>query len=71
MTVQQPLVNTKLNILPFGTASISIRGGQDKVERKSEQRSQYIAPPTTNTEVEEIFFDGDNYYVPSTTGGNY
>lgn len=69
MTDQQPQVNVKLNILPFGTTIVSIKSTQGEIQRKSDDRSQYIAPPTTNTDLEEFYFDGDNYYVPSTTGG--
>ncbi|MGA2913507.1 MAG: hypothetical protein ABSE07_08325 [Methanoregula sp.] len=69
MTDQPPQVNVKVNILPFGTTSVSIKSTQGEVQKKSDDRAQYIAPPTTNTELVEFYFDGDNYYVPSTTGG--
>ena len=71
MTDHQPQVNVKVNILPFGTTTVSIRSTHCEIQRKSNDRPQYIAPPTTNTDLVEFYFDGDNYYVPSTTGGAF
>jgi len=56
--------------LPFGSATISIQNTQGTKHGKEGESPQYIASPTTNTDFEELFFDGNNNFgVPQTTSG--
>jgi hypothetical protein len=40
-----------------------------KQEKKVEYSQKYVEPATTNTGLFEIFFNGEQYIVPKTTGG--
>jgi hypothetical protein len=69
MKETQIKVNVNFRILPFGHASIEIKGHEEEKEVKGKQCPVYLEPKTTTPEVIEITFDGENYSVPKTTGG--
>ncbi len=62
-------VNINFKILPFGHARIEIKGGEMAREAKLEQVPKYSEPKTTNQQIIEITFGGEEYRTPKTTGG--
>lgn len=69
MNEAQIKVNVHFRIIPFGHASIGIKGHEaEKIVREKES-PVYAEPQTTNPQLIEITFDGENYTVPKTTGG--
>jgi hypothetical protein len=69
MKVPETKVNINFKILPFGHAQIEIRGGEETKEAKLECIPVYTEPKTTNQQIIEITFGGEEYRTPKTTGG--
>ena len=65
----QPRINISFKILPFGQATIEMKGGEQVKEEKIEQIPIYTESKTTDVKIIEITFGGENYIVPKTTGG--
>jgi hypothetical protein len=62
-------INVNFKIIPFGYISIEIKNNE---EYKKVQRTElpiYLEPKTTNPQLIEITFGGENYKIPRTTGG--
>jgi hypothetical protein len=62
-------INVNFRIIPFGHASIEIKGHEEEKELREKELPVYLEPKTTNIQLIEITFDGENYTVPKTTGG--
>ena len=62
-------INVNFRIIPFGHASIEIKGHEEEKELIEKELPVYLEPKTTNLQLIEITFDGENYTVPKTTGG--
>ena len=62
-------INVNLKIIPFGHASIEIRGRVDAKEKLEKKNPIYQQPTSTNPELIEITFGNGNYMIPNTTGG--
>jgi hypothetical protein len=62
-------INVNFRIIPFGHASIEIKGHEEEKELREKELPVYLEPKTTNLQLIEITFDGENYTVPKTTGG--
>jgi len=62
-------INVNFRIIPFGHASIEIKGHEEEKELREKELPVYLEPKTTNLQLIEITFDGGNYTVPKTTGG--
>lgn len=70
MKLLETKFNVSLKILPFGHAVVELRVSEEEVkEEKIEQTPFYTEPKTTDTNVIEISFGGENYKIPKTTGG--
>ena len=61
-------INANVIILPFGQAVVKVNGGQGVQEIKARPTDYYV-PETTNIQLIEITYGGDDYGVPKTTGG--
>lgn len=62
-------INVNFKIIPFGYASIEIKGHEEEKELREKEAPVYLEPKTTNPQLIKITFDGENYTVPKTTGG--
>jgi hypothetical protein len=62
-------INVNFRIIPFGHASIEIKGHEEEKELREKELPVYLEPKTTNLQLIEITFDRENYTVPKTTGG--
>jgi len=62
-------ISVNLRIIPFGHASIEIKGHEESKKLKERELPVYHELKTTNLQLIEITFDGENYTVPQTTGG--
>lgn len=62
-------INVNFRIIPFGYASIEIKGHEEEKELREKEPPVYLEPRTTNPQLIEITFGGENYTVPKTTGG--
>jgi hypothetical protein len=62
-------INVNFRIIPFGHASIEIKDHEEEKELREKELPVYLEPKTTNLQLIEITFDGENYTVPKTTGG--
>lgn len=69
MKEAQIKINVNFKIIPFGHASIEIRGREEEKEISEKEFPVYLEPKTTNPQLIEITFDGENYTIPKTTGG--
>ncbi len=69
MNEAQIKINVHVRIIPFGHASIGIKGHEAEEEVRKKESPVYTEPQTTNPQLIEITFDGENYTVPKTTGG--
>jgi len=69
MKILETKVNINFKILPFGHAQIEIKGGEWPREAKFERIPEYGKPKTTNQQIIEITFGGEEYRTPTTTGG--
>lgn len=69
MSEAQIKINVHVRIIPFGHASIEIKGHEAEKEVRKKESPVYAEPQTTNPQLLEITFDGENYTVPKTTGG--
>lgn len=69
MNISEMKVNISFRILPFGHAQIEIKGGEEIRKAKLERTSEYSEPKTTNQQIIEITFGGEEYRIPKTTGG--
>ncbi len=61
--------NVNVKIIPFGHISIEIEGHKEEKKEEEKELPVYLEPKTTNPQLIEITFDGENYSVPKTTGG--
>jgi hypothetical protein len=68
-TEPQMKINVNVRIIPFGHAEIQIKGHEEEKELGKKQAPTYLEPQTTNPQLIEITFGGENYIVPTTTGG--
>jgi len=64
-----PQIKINFRILPFGHVSIEVKGHEDKKEVREKESPVYFEPKTTNPQLIEITFGGENYKIPKTTGG--
>jgi len=62
-------INVNFKIIPFGHVSIEVEGHEEEKEVREKESPVYIEPETTNPQLIEITFDGENYKMPTTTGG--
>jgi hypothetical protein len=62
-------INVNFKIIPFGYASIEVKGREEEKEEREKESSVYSEPKTTNPQLIEITFGGENYGIPKTTGG--
>ena len=69
MKEAQIKINVNFRIIPFGHASIEIKGYEEEREAREKESPIYLEPKTTNPQLIEITFGGENYVVPKTTGG--
>jgi hypothetical protein len=69
MKETQTKINVNFRILPFGHASIEAGGFEEKRGVQEKEVPLYLEPKTTNPQLIEITFAGENYMVPKTTGG--
>lgn len=69
MKIPETKININFKILPFGHAQIEIKGAEGEKENRLERTAEYSEPKTTNQQVIEIIFDGQEYKIPKTTGG--
>ena len=69
MKEAQIKINVNFKIIPFGHASIELRGHEIEKEAEEKELPIYLEPKTTNPQMIEITFGGENYAVPKTTGG--
>ena len=67
--MKEPQIKINVRIIQFGHASIEIKGHEEVKEVKEKEPPVYLEPKTTNPQVIEITFGGENYIVPKTTGG--
>lgn len=68
MKETQMKINVNFRIIPFGHASIEIKGHGEEIEVIEKRPPIYLEPRTTNPELIEIIFGGENYIIPKTTG---
>jgi len=68
-TEPQIKINVNVRIIPFGHAEIQIKGHEEEKELGRREVPAYLEPKTTNPQLIEITFGGENYLVPTTTGG--
>jgi len=69
MRKSQIKINVNFKIIPFGHASIEIKGHEAEKETEEKESPVYFEPKTTNPQFIEITFGGENYKIPRTTGG--
>lgn len=69
MKMSQIKINVNFKIIPFGHASIEIKDHEAEKEEEEKESPVYLEPKTTNPQLIEITFGGENYKVPRTTGG--
>jgi hypothetical protein len=69
MKEAQIKINVNFRIMPFGHASIEVKGHEEEKEAREKESLVYLEPKTTNPQLIEITFGGENYTVPKTTGG--
>ena len=69
MKTSEQNVNINFKILPFGSAQIKIKGSEEIREAKLEKTSEYGEPKTTNHQIIEITYGGEEHRIPQTTGG--
>lgn len=69
MKEAQIKINVNFRVIPFGQASIEIRGYEEEKEVMEKETPVYLEPKTTNPQMIEITFGGKNYSVPQTTCG--
>lgn len=69
MKEAQIKINVNFRIMPFGHASIEVKGHEEEKEAREKESPVYLEPKTTNPQLIEITFGGENYTVPKTTGG--
>lgn len=62
-------ITVNLKIIPFGQVFLEIKGYAKKVETEKKGFPVYQEPKTTNLQIIEITFGGENYSVPKTTNG--
>lgn len=62
-------INVNFRIVPFGHISIELKTPEPLKNREKKEFPVYTEPRTTNPEVIEIIFGGENYTTPKTTGG--
>jgi hypothetical protein len=67
--MKEPQIKINVRIIPFGHASIEVKVHEEVKEVREKEPPVYLEPKTTNPEVIEITFGGENYSVPKTTGG--
>ena len=70
MKEEQIKININFKMIPFGYASIELKGCEEEKEINEKKLPVYIEPKTTNPELIEIIFRGEDYIVPKTTGGS-
>ena len=69
MKAAEAKINVNFKIIPFGHATIEIKGHEEEKELREKESPVYLEPKTTNPQLIEITFGGENYTVPKTTGG--
>jgi hypothetical protein len=69
MMIPGSKVNVNFKILPFGHRYFEIKSEGEIREVKIKQPQEYSEPRTTNHQIIEIIFGGDDFKVPKTTGG--
>lgn len=69
MKEAQIKINVNFRIIPFGHASIEVKSYEEEKEVREKESPIYLEPKTTNPQLIEITFGGENYTVPKTTGG--
>jgi len=69
MKEAQIKVNVNFRMIPFGHTSIEVKGHEEEKEVREKEFPVYLEPKTTNPQLIEITFGGENYGVPKTTGG--
>jgi len=69
MKEPQIKINVNFKIIPFGHASIEVKGHEEEKEAREKESPVYLEPKTTNPQLIEITFGGENYKIPRTTGG--
>ena len=62
-------INVNFKIVPFGCVSIEVKNHEAEGEAREKESPVYLEPKTTNPQLIEITFGGENYTVPKTTGG--
>jgi len=62
-------INVNFKIIPFGHASIEVKGYEEEKEAREKEFSVYSEPKTTHPQLIEITFGGENYGIPKTTAG--
>ena len=64
-------INVNFRIIPFGHVSIEVKGREEEKETREREKESpvYLEPKTTNPQLIEITFGGENYTVPKTTDG--
>jgi len=69
--MREPQIRISVNfrIIPFGHASIEVKHNEEEREVREKESPVYLEPKTTNPQLIEITFGGENYMVPKTTGG--
>lgn len=69
MKETQIKINVNFRIMPFGHTFSEVKGHEEEKEARKKESPVYLEPKTTNPELIEITFGGENYTVPKTTGG--
>jgi len=69
MKESQVKINVSFKIIPFGHVSIEVKNHEAEEETREKESPIYLEPKTTNPQLIEIIFGGENYIVPKTTGG--
>jgi hypothetical protein len=62
-------INVNFKIIPFGHASIEVKGHEEEKATGEKESPVYLEPKTTNPQLIEITFGRENYKIPKTTGG--
>lgn len=69
MKALQTKVYINFRIIPFGNASIELKGLEEGMEVREKKCPVYLEPKTTYPQLIDVTFGGENYGVPKTTGG--
>jgi len=69
MKEAQIRINVNFKIIPFGHILIEMKGYEEEKEVREKELLVYLEPKTTNPQLIEITFGGENYTVPKTTDG--